>query len=197
MTVDEVVRLLGRDRIFYEESGGGVTFSGGEPLLQPEFLLEAVEACADDGIHVAVDTCGLGDTGVLTEIARSASLFLFDLKLMDDDRHRSLTGASNARILSNLERLAAVHRRIVVRLPLVPGVNDDDENVRSIGAFVASLGLTRIDVLPYHRAGIAKYHRLRRPYALLDTQPPSAGAVTRVSRLLAACGLIVGPGGVS
>ena len=197
MRVDDVVRLLERDRVFFEESGGGITVSGGEPLLQPEFLLELVESCADAGIHVAVDTCGLADTDSLLEVARHAGLFLFDLKLMDDDRHRALTGASNARILSNLERLAAVHRRIVVRLPLVPGLNDDDDNVRSLGAFVASLGLTRIDVLPYHRAGIAKYHRLHRPYGLPDTLPPGPGVVAHVSRLLASCGLIVGPGGVS
>ena len=196
-TVPALLALVERDRIFYDESGGGVTFSGGEPLMQPEFLTEAVEACRDSGMHVAVDTCGLGDTSALLEIARSTDLFLFDLKMMDEDRHRVYTGASNARILHNLERLAAAHRNIVVRFPLIPGVNDDDANVRAMGALLASLRLTRIDVLPYHRAGLAKYHRLHRPYALPDTQPPAPEAVVHAARLLEGCGLIVRPGGLS
>jgi pyruvate formate lyase activating enzyme len=196
-TVPALMALLERDRIFYDESGGGITFSGGEPLMQPDFLLEAVEACHEAGMHVAVDTSGLGDTDALLEVARSADLFLFDVKLMDEARHRKWTGVSNAHILANLERLAAVHRRIVVRLPLVPGVNDDDENVRAMGAFLASLRLTRADVLPYHRAGLAKYHRLHRPYGLPDTQPPAPEACAHVSRLLEGCGLIVSSGGVS
>lgn len=196
-SVEALVTLLERDRIFYDESGGGVTFSGGEPLMQPDFLLEAVEACHDGGMHVAVDTSGLGDTHVLLEVARSANLFLFDLKMMDEERHRACTGVSNTRILQNLERLAAVHRQIIVRFPLIPGVNDDDDNVRAMGAFLASLRLTRIDVLPYHRAGLAKYHRLQRPYGLPDTQPPAPDARAHVSHLLEGCGLIVRPGGVS
>jgi pyruvate formate lyase activating enzyme len=196
-TVPDLLALIERDRIFYDESGGGVTFSGGEPLMQPEFVLEAVEACRDNGIHVAVDTCGLADTEALLEVARATNLFLFDLKIMDEDRHRAYTGASNTRILQNLERLAGVHRDIVVRFPLVPGVTDDDENVQAIGAFLASLPLTRIDVLPYHRAGLSKYHRLIRPNALGDTQVPAPDAVARASRILEGCGLIVNPGGVS
>jgi pyruvate formate lyase activating enzyme len=196
-TVPVLLAVLERDRIFYDESGGGVTFSGGEPLMQHEFLVEAVEACADAGMHVAVDTCGLGNSDALLQVARSTHLFLFDLKMMDEDRHRLFTGASNTPILENLERLAAVHRNIVVRFPLIPGVNDDDENVRAIGAFLASLPLTRIDVLPYHRAGIAKYHRLLRPYPLPDTQPPTPDGVSRAARILESCGLIVRAGGVS
>lgn len=196
-SVHALVGLLERDRIFYDESGGGVTFSGGEPLMQPDFVIESVDACKDAGMHVAVDTCGLCDTQALLEVASAADLFLFDLKIMDEDRHRAFTGASNVRILQNLERLAAVHRNIVVRFPLVPGVNDDDENVRALGAFLASLRLTRVDVLPYHRAGLAKYQRLHRAYALPTTQPPSADLRAHVSRLLEGCGLLVSPGGVS
>ncbi len=125
-----------------------------------------VRSCRDSGIHVAVDTCGHADTAPLLDVARDADLFLFDLKMMDEDRHRAYTGASNARILENLERLVAVHSNVVIRFPLIPGVNDDDENVRATGAYLASLRLTRVDVLPYHRAGIAKYDRLQRPYLL-------------------------------
>ena len=182
---------------FLRGTGGGVTFSGGEPLMQPAFLSDIVSACRASAIHVAVDTCGHADTGALLDIARDADLFLFDLKMMDEERHRAFTGASNVRILQNLERLAAVHGNILVRFPLIPGVNDDDDNVRAMGAFLASLRLTRVDVLPYHRAGIAKYERLQRPYQLADTQPPSTERVEHVVRMLESCGLIVRPGGSS
>ncbi len=197
MGVDALMAEIERDRIFYDESDGGVTFSGGEPLMQPTFLREMVAMCRASAIHAAVDTCGHADTAALLDVARDADLFLFDLKMMDEERHRAYTGASNVRILQNLERLAAVHPNVLVRFPLIPGVNDDDENVRAMGAFLASLRLTRIDVLPYHRAGIAKYDRLQRPYPLLDAQPPSADQVTHVVRLLESCGLIVRPGGSS
>jgi pyruvate formate lyase activating enzyme len=197
MSVDALMAEIERDRIFYDESGGGVTFSGGEPLMQPVFTLEMLAACRAAGVHVAVDTCGQVDPDVLMEAAGDADLFLFDLKIIDEDRHRAFTGASNFRILQNLERLAAVHSQVLVRFPLIPGVNDDDENVRAMGAFLASLHLTRVDVLPYHRAGLAKYERLQRPYRLGHVQPPSTDQVARAVRLLEGCGLIVRPGGSS
>ncbi len=197
MSVGSLLAALERDRIFYDESGGGVTFSGGEPLMQADFLLEAVHACHESGLHVAVDTCGMGETHALLEAAWSTDLFLFDIKMLDEERHTAYTGVSNTLILHNLEQLASVHRQVLVRFPLVPGVNDDDDNVRAIGAFLASLRLTRIDVLPYHRAGLAKYHRLQRPYGLSDTQPPTPASRARVARLLEGCGLIVGSGGLS
>ena len=197
MSVDALMAEIERDRIFYDESEGGVTFSGGEPLMQPAFLLDMVRSCRASAIHVAVDTCGHADTGALLEVARDADLFLFDLKMMDEERHLAYTGSSNVRILQNLERLAAVHSNILVRFPLIPGVNDDDKNVRETGAFLSALRLTRVDVLPYHRAGMAKYDRLQRPYPLADTQPPSADTQAHVVRLLEEYGLIVRPGGSS
>ena len=197
MSADAVMAEIERDRVFYEESGGGVTFSGGEPFMQPAFLAQVVRACRAADLHVAIETCGQVDTRALLDLAPDTDLFLFDVKLMDEQRHLAHTGASNVRILRNLERLAAVHRNIRVRFPLIPGVNDDDENVRGVGALLASLGLTRIDVLPYHRAGLAKYARLERPYLLPETEPPAPDRQTHVVRLLESCGLIVHPGGAS
>jgi pyruvate formate lyase activating enzyme len=197
MSVEAVMAEIERDRIFYDESGGGVTFSGGEPLMQPAFLSDVVSSCQASGIHVAIDTCGHVDTAALLDIAHDTDLFLFDLKMLDEERHRVFTGASNARILQNLERLAAIHGNILVRFPLIPGVNDDDENLREMGAYLASLRLVRVDVLPYHRAGIAKYERLQRPYQLPGTQPPSGDTVDHAVRMLESCGLIVRPGGSS
>jgi pyruvate formate lyase activating enzyme len=197
MSADALMAEIERDRIFYDESDGGVTFSGGEPLMQPAFVREMALRCRLSGIHVTIDTCGHVDPNALLEIARDADLFLFDLKMMDEERHKAFTGASNVRILQNLEHLSAIHPNVLVRFPFIPGVNDDDQNVKAIGAFLASLRLTRIDVLPYHRAGLAKYDRLQRPYQLPDTQPPSADHVTHAVRLLESCGLIVRPGGAS
>ena len=192
-TVDALMALIERDRIFYDESGGGVTFSGGEPLLQPAFVLEAASACRDAGIHVAIDTCGHVDHDALLACAREADLFLFDLKIVDEQAHRRFTGVPNDLILANLESLAAVHPRVVVRFPLIPGVNADDGNVRAMGALLASFRLTRVDVLPYHRAGLAKYHRLHRAYELEEAEPPSPAHVARVVKRLESFGLIVGP----
>jgi pyruvate formate lyase activating enzyme len=219
MTVVSVVDAIERDRIFYDESGGGVTFSGGEPLAQPAFLEALVEECRARGIHVAIDTSGVGDPAALERIW--PDLFLFDLKAIDEERHRTITGASNNVILANLARVAARTRagkaggtggasgtnartrptsparptRLVVRFPLIPGMSDADENVRDIGRTVSSLQIGRIDVLPYHRAGIAKYERLGRPYALPFINPPPPERVAHVVELLAEYGLIVRVGG--
>jgi pyruvate formate lyase activating enzyme len=197
MTVGDVIDEVRRDRIFYEESGGGVTFSGGEPLMQPGFLFAMLRRCRAERIHAAVDTSGWAEAATVRAAGRLADLILFDLKLMDSDRHRRFTGAPNERILGNLALLAAEGRPVIVRLPLIPGVNDDEGNIRATGAFVASLGLGRVDLLPYHRAGTAKYERLARPYALAGVDPPAPEDVTQAIRWLEAHGLQARPGGSS
>ncbi len=197
LSVEQLIETVEKDRIFYDQSGGGVTFSGGEPLMQPFFLLDAVARCRSRGIRTAIDTSGHGDPAALQEVARDADLFLFDLKMMDEARHRELTGVGNRLILDNLRALAALPRTVIVRFPLVPGVNDDEENVVAMGRFVASLGLARVDVLPYHRAGTAKYHRLERSYRLADIQPPPRPQQEAVARSLARFGLTVTLGGTS
>lgn len=197
MTVDEVMADVLRDRPFFDLSGGGVTLSGGEPLMQAEFALALLAACRREGIHTAVETCGLVPPDVLMRAAEVVDLFLYDLKLIDDARHRTATRGSNTTILENLAALAAVRQDIIVRFPLVPGVNDDWHNVAATAAFVASLGLARIDVLPYHRAGVARYERLSRPYALDATVPPDDAGVAAVVDVLRRAGLEVHAGGSS
>ncbi len=197
MTVASVIATIERDRIFYDESGGGVTISGGEPLMQAPFVKAIVDDCRARGVHVAVDTSGLGDRAALDGL--QPDLVLFDLKVIDDARHRAATGASNRVILDNLARLAARRSSarfdIVARFPFIPGVNDDEDNVRETGRLVASLHIPRIDVLPYHRAGIAKYERLGREYPLRNTEPPSTEHVDRAVAALSQYGLDVGVGG--
>jgi pyruvate formate lyase activating enzyme len=174
MTVRAVLREVERDLVFYEESGGGVTLSGGEPLQQPAFAAALLEACRDRRIATVLETCGLADPAVLLDIAARADLVLYDLKVLDADKHRLYTGAPNDRILANLRALAAAGRPLVVRLPLIPAVNDSAEDLGDCFRFLAQLGLRRVDLLPYHRVGIDKYRRLGRPYRLPETAAPAA-----------------------
>jgi len=160
-SVDELLAEVLKDRLFFDDSGGGVTFSGGEPLGQPEFLAAALDACRHHGMRTAVDTSGFCRQEDLLAVARQSDLFLYDLKHMDEERHRELTGVSNRRILENLQALAAIHDGIWIRVPLIPGVNDDAENLDATARFVLSLpGVRRLHLLPYHRHGLAKRERL-------------------------------------
>jgi pyruvate formate lyase activating enzyme len=194
ITVPDLLAEIDKDRVFIERSGGGVTFSGGEPLLQPEFLGEALAACRAAGIHTAVETSGFGTSHAL-DIAAAADLVLFDLKILDDERHRQYTGVSNRIILENFVRLTVRHHAVRVRMPLIPGINDDDANLQAIGAFAAVHGVTGIDLLPYHSGGEAKYERLGRAYALSGLAPPSAEAVAAAAGALEARGISVHIGG--
>ncbi len=178
----ELVAQLLRDRIFFDESGGGVTFSGGEPLAQPGFLCEALERLRAEGVHTALDTCGHAPWEDLQAAAARADLVLYDLKLMDEDRHRRATGVSNRTILDNLRALAAVHDRIWIRVPVVPGINDDAANLDATADFLAPLaGVRRVDLLPYHPTGEAKHGRVGLPGASFATPDPvaMAGAAAR------------------
>lgn len=181
MTVDEVLREVLQDRIFFDQSNGGVTFSGGEPLLQHEFLQSLLTASREEGLHTAVDTSGFASPAILSQIAPLVDLFLYDLKIMDDEKHISCTGVSNKLPLENLERLVLWGKRIIVRIPLVPGVNDDPESVRASGRLLAGLqDIQEVHLLPYHGTGAGKYARLGKTYSLSSLDPPDHGSVTRV-----------------
>jgi pyruvate formate lyase activating enzyme len=195
MTVAGVMSELVRDRVFFEESGGGVTFSGGEPFMQPAFLRSLLEACQGEGISTAVETCGMTDAGELLSMVDGVDLFLYDVKLMDQARHGKATGVGNETILTNLVALVAAHARVVVRFPVIPGINDDNENVGLVVAIMHRLGLRDIDLLPYHRIGTDKYRRLGRPYELAELQPPSAEAMENIRRAFADAGIEASVGG--
>ena len=139
MTVAEVLAEIEGDISFYDESGGGVTFSGGDPLLQRDFLLALLKACRAKEIHTAVDTSGSFSWPALEMIRPYVDLFLYDLKLMDEERHKRVTGVSNRLILQNLEALSKLGHKIIIRVAVVPGINDDERNIYQTGAFAASL----------------------------------------------------------
>ena len=194
MAVDDVLAEVLLDRPFYEESGGGMTLSGGEPLLQREFAAALLRGAKAHGLHTALDTCGHATWETFEFVRRDVDLFLYDVKLMDDERHRRFTGVSNGPILRNLRALAERGHRVRLRLPVIPGVNDDDANLRAVAAFAAALPqVDGADLLPYHPIGVDKYRRLDRPYRLPDTPAPSAERLAEVTRLLESCGLPVGP----
>jgi pyruvate formate lyase activating enzyme len=196
VTPEEIMVEIKKDVAFYDESGGGVTFSGGEPLMQPAFLLELLEACGQLDIHRAVDTSGHASRELLLKVAGQTDLFLYDLKHMDPEIHRKYTGVSNEVILENLTHLSAAGAIICVRLPLIPGVNDDWSNVENTGAFVAKLNhVTRIDVLPYHDAMRSKYKRFGWGYRLGELPPPDPRHLQAIAGLLRSFGLRVTVGG--
>jgi len=185
MSTQQVMTEICKDRVFFDQSGGCVTFSGGEPLAQPAFLCELLQECQQMGIHTAVDTSGYAAPAVLESVAPFVDLFLYDLKLMDDARHREWTGVSNQLVLQNLQRLSRNGKKIVIRLPIIPRVNDDDENIFAVGDFVASLGsILAIHLLPYHQIGVEKYHRLGRQYEMHETKPPSFERMNYIIDLL-------------
>ncbi len=194
--VREVMTEILRDRIFYDQSGGGVTFSGGEPLMQPEFLRAVLEECRKCGIQTAVDTCGYCPREHIMGIAALTDLFLYDVKLMSEDEHIKYTGYSNLPILENLTSLGRVHRNIRIRIPVVPGINDDDDHFEEAARFAASVpGIRQVDLLPYHKIGIAKYHRVGLSYQLKQVGDPAAERLEALKRMFSAHGLKTTTGG--
>jgi pyruvate formate lyase activating enzyme len=193
--VTALVEKIRRDTVFFDESGGGVTFSGGEPLVQPRFLEAALAACKSEGIHTVVDTCGYASSTVLRRVMPHVDQFLYDLKLADDLRHQRVTGVSNSSILENLRILAREHSAVVVRIPVIPGINDDDENLEQSLQLIAGLGLRRLDLLAFHATGSEKYHRLSLAYRLGDVRPPAAQRMQEIAARFSCRGLQVRIGG--
>jgi pyruvate formate lyase activating enzyme len=185
MTVAQVMDEIERDVAFYDESGGGVTLSGGEPLMQPGFLLAVLRSCREKEIRTALDTCGFAAWETLDRVRGYVDLFLYDVKLMDDARHRGFTGVSNDLILSNLRALSQQGHDIILRVPIIPGVNDDEGSIRRIGAFAATLpSLLGVDLLPYHHTALEKYERLDRAYPFADIRPPSEEKMAEMASVL-------------
>lgn len=141
--------------------------------MQSAFLKEILAACRENGVHTAIETTGMTDTDSLIETAALLDLIFYDVKHMDDETHRDITGVSNERIIANLAALAKAHDNIVVRIPVIPGINDSTENLRKTADYAASLNIPSIELLPYHNLGEVKYGQLGREYALADTQKPS------------------------
>jgi len=160
-TVQELFDILKKDIIFYDQSGGGVTFSGGEPVSQVDFLSEILKLCHANGIHTAIDTSGFADQGSFAKILPDTDLFLYDLKLMDPDLHKKYTSVSNICILKNLDFLLRNKARVIIRIPLVPEITNTEINIGLVQEFLGKYHpLPEINLLPYHRTAVGKYEKL-------------------------------------
>jgi len=196
MTVSEVMVEVEKDVVFYDESRGGVTFSGGEPLMQPEFLLALLNQSQTQGIHTAVDTSCYAEPQIIETVANKTDLFLCDLKHMDSNMHERFTGVGNTLILDNIKRLSESGKKIVIRIPVIPGFNDDQANIEATGKFAASLpGVTGIDILPYNRGGNEKSARLSADIKLMQTETPNGEQINSITKVLNNYGLEVKIGG--
>lgn len=197
MSVAEIMNEIEKERVFFDQSGGGVTFSGGEPLLQSQFLIELLDECGKRGIHRAVDTAGLANTEIILEIAKRTDLFLYDLKLMDSEKHRKWTGVPNEKILENLKVLAETGVKIIIRIPLIGGVNDNAENMEATARFVAELSGEKkeVNLLPYHKIAQTKYQKLGRPEEFQLLEEPTKEAQLQAIAIFQEYGIKASIGG--
>lgn len=172
--VEELYKEIAKDKIFYDMKGGGVTFSGGEPLTQPVFLGKIAKLCHERGIHVQLESCGCGNYEQFKEVLPYVDGMFMDIKHMDSEVHKALTGAGNELILENIRKIDAFGVPIIIRTPVIPGCNASEENIHQTAEFVKSLpGVKEYELLPYHQFGINKYKALGREYELADTELPT------------------------
>ena len=194
--VDDLIKEIQKDVLFYDESGGGVTFSGGEPLAQSQFLEAVLAACNHLEIHAALDTSGFAPPAVLDQILLRLQLVLFDLKIMDEKQHQRHTGVSNRTVLENLKRIADGRTPLRIRVPLIPGITDGSANIEAIIRFACTLKTIQgVDLLPFHRIGGEKYRRLGMTDNTTGTAPPVPERVATIKRRFESAGLTVSIGG--
>ena len=184
-SVDEVVDEVKKDIPFYENSGGGVTLSGGEPTMQPEFCIAILDACKKAKMHTALDTSGFVKTEILKEIMKYVDLVLYDIKHTDPQKHKEWTGVSNELILHNLRQMNSLEIPIEIRMPTIPDINDSEENLSEVAKLVNSLNsVERVRLLPYHRLGEGKYSRLEMEYKLKGLESPNKARMEELVQIL-------------
>jgi pyruvate formate lyase activating enzyme len=184
MTIDELVGIILKDRVFYEHSGGGATFSGGEPFMQPEFLGEVLSRCKQEQLHTAVDTSGYASWEVIGPLLAGIDLFLYDLKLMDDTEHRKFTGVSNRMVLENLKKIVNAEKNVQVRIPLIPGITDTNKNIFDIIEFLEAMpSLRQVSLLNFHKGGGQKYLRKAMVYAMSGAEPLAVEEIGRIRKI--------------
>jgi pyruvate formate lyase activating enzyme len=181
MSVPQVIKEIEKDILFYDQSKGGVTFSGGEPLMQPDFLYNLLKACKTKEIHTAVDTSGYAKLDTFSKISKYTDLFLYDIKMIDNESHIKYTGVSNTHILKNLMWITTQSdSEVIIRIPIIPGVNDTKKHITDIGEFISSLPVKKVDILLYHKAGISKGIYLIPPVHPFQCETISADTLTMI-----------------
>lgn len=190
LTVEAVIKEIKKDYIFYQESGGGVTFSGGEPFLHPEYLRRLNEECHKLGINTAVESCASFDFEACRDIVENIDQLFFDIKIMDSAKHKNYTGTDNARVLENIAAASKINSNIIVRVPVIAGVNDDDENMLAMSSFLKEkTTIRKVELLPYHKLGFEKMLALGIP--AIEFRAPDEGKMKRLQELLVGQGLEV------
>lgn len=197
-TPEEVLAKAERDRVFMEHSGGGVTFSGGEPMMQPRFLEESLSLLKSSGFHTTVDTSGYAAPDVMRSVMKYTDLFLYDIKLLDPEAHRRFTGVDNRLIISNLDMLLEEGAEVILRIPVIPGVTADREFMEQMRLFIESRQggrISGINLLPYHKTGISKYRRFGLPDRMEPYSQISNGHLDDYMAILQPLGIRVRKGG--
>lgn len=195
MTVDEVIKEVLKDNMIYKQSGGGVTISGGEPMQQFEFVREFLKQCKENNINTAIETCGFAEWEKYEEIIKYLDFIFLDIKSFDNEKHIELTGKNNILILENSRRLASLTRqkgiKMVIRIPIIPGLTDSEDNIKSIAEFVSTQleGVNVIELMPYHRLGRGKYSDIGQVYQLYDLVPPSEDRIKNLQKIISKYGL--------
>lgn len=194
---DELMQIIERERVHIEHSDGGVTFSGGEPLMHPDFLIEMLKTCGEKGLHRAVDTCGFAPTETLLEVVKHTDLFLYDLKMLDFSLHKKWTGKNNHLILDNLKALAAAGANINIRIPFIGNVNTGENEVRAMAEFVAALPGKKpeVNLLPYHNIAQNKYNKLGHKYNSEEMREPTEDEIGFAKSIFSEKGMKVEIGG--
>ncbi|MCL1939490.1 MAG: glycyl-radical enzyme activating protein [Desulfovibrionaceae bacterium] len=174
MSVEEILKVVKKDELFYANSGGGVTIGGGEPVSSGDFLLDLLQGAYDAGLHICVDTCGFCPEERFKKVIERTDLFLFDCKHMDPEKHKEMTGVDNAQILANLRQALESRAEVRIRIPLMPGLNDSEENIAALAEFLRPFRHMNVDVLPYHAFGRNKYAALNLEQPTMETYAPEA-----------------------
>jgi pyruvate formate lyase activating enzyme len=195
VTIRELMKTINKDRVFYRNSGGGVTVGGGEPLMQSDFVANLLKHCKDSNIHTAIETCGYGKWNEVKKVFEYADQIFFDIKSMDPILHEKYTGVSNEIILENAKRVAELKKETIYRIPVIPGLNDDKENITETGEFVKKLyeinDNISVELLPYHNLGADKYRWLGNEYKMPEITKPDDKAIEEYKTLLKENGLRV------
>lgn len=195
---ESIVEILDKERVFINQSGGGVTFSGGEPMLQTGFLLDALKKCKEAGFNTAVDTSGYSSTEYFKSIMKYTDLFLFDLKHLDEKKHIESTGVSNRLIRDNYRLILKRSKNVFLRIPVIPGYNDDTEHLERLRQFISyskTSSLKKINLLPYHRTGSSKYKTFNIQYVIGEIEPPSKERMMELKDFFSDTGIEVKIGG--
>ena len=189
MTLEEVFTIVMKDENFYRNSGGGVTLSGGEVLVNSAFTIKLFEKLKDEYVNTAIETTGYGSYRELEKLAKLTDTILFDIKHMDSGKHKKYTAVSNEIILENLTKLSKWHKKIIMRFPFIKGINDDEKNIHETAKFLKKLNLLEVNILPYHTMGLEKYRKLRMPYPMKTLEKHTKEELDNALKIMKSYGL--------